>query len=100
MEEPGGSVVAEIAGIGKVEMRLADGLEGQIEARDLGVAAAKGSDDKQVVGRIREDDPFSAARLDERADGEAHPAFPKMLGYLAKVWSHDDLSSNRNVMIR
>jgi hypothetical protein len=46
MEEPRRSVVTEVPGLGKVEVGLADRLERQVEACDLRVTAAQGSDDE------------------------------------------------------
>jgi hypothetical protein len=81
-------VVSHLGRVGQVEPGRLDGFKGQIDAGDLVLRATQRTEDDHVVVRLWEDDPFTASRPDERANGKTHALLPKMCGCRVTISSH------------
>jgi hypothetical protein len=95
-EEAGGAKVAEVGGGGRGEGGGGDDLQRGVDAGDLFVSAAQGTQDEEVIGGFGQDHPFPPTGGDEGAGGETHawPPFaaaaatPKTEGYSPISRSH------------
>jgi hypothetical protein len=89
-EEPGAEWAAQIPLRARGRERRRDDLFERsaraafpdVNTGDLAVAAAERTKDEQIVCRLRQDDPLSPARADQRTRGEAHPDLTSPRGAL------------------
>jgi len=98
-EQMAGAVIAKLPRIGEIEAGGADFFQGSENAGDLVLGAAEGPHHKQFLIRTGQDHPFTAARMDQRADSVTHAGLPKIQGYCATIARQSSSRSKRTTVM-